>query len=97
MDRGLSHPRQGDEYFLLQVQVGTNAHEDGGDHADHYAGKQAAYAQVNRLPLQFVDLDLGARDAEQDRLEDHPEDLERCRHRILRKMKRFRFLSLIFL
>lgn len=93
LDGSLGHPGKGDEYFLLEVQVGAYADQDGGHHADHYAGEKAAHAQVHRLPLQFVDLDLGARHAEQDRLEYHPEDLERCRHWILETMETMLLLN----
>lgn len=81
----LRHPRQRDEHLLLEVEIGADPDQYRHGNSGDDAGDQAAESEVHGLALELVDLDLRAGDAEQDRLEYHPEDLERRGHRVLQR------------
>lgn len=87
LDRGLGHARQGDEDLLLEVEPRADAHGYGRQDAQDYAEEQAARADVDRVAVELGYPDLRAGHAEEDGLEDHPEDLEGCRHWVLGKEK----------
>ena len=69
--------------FSFRFSLEADPDENRCDDADHDAGYQTSQAQVHGSTVQLVDPDLGTCHGEQDRLEEHPEDLEGCCHWVL--------------
>lgn len=79
----LGHTCQRDEDLLLEIESRTYAHQNCYQDTDDDTRQETADTDVHRVAVQLVDLDLGTGYTEEDRLEDHPEDLEGCRYWVL--------------
>lgn len=84
LDRSLGHASESYEDLLLEVQVGAYADERGDDHAEYYAGQEDPDRRVDDVALELGQDYLGSGHPEQQRLEQHPENLEGHRHWILK-------------